>query len=480
MKEIYLYILEHFKDYIISFNIFFLLLIIFFEKKRPVQALFWISLLIFAPYLGFISFLFLGLSLKKSRIISKFYKKKFGTSFHKIFESKGENIKDYEKLIQFLETSSAGNLSSYSDFSLIDNGKDFFATLLTDINCAKKNIYMEYFSFHNDELGEALYSALMKKSEENVKIKIILDGVNAIAYWKLKELRKKGIEVEIFFPSLLPFIKIINLRANYRDHKKITVIDNDIAYIGGFNIGKEYIGKGKLGNWRDTALRLRGPIVNEFQKEFSFSWNFIKQVIDGENSLVDFEKYVSSIDEKKFDAQLVSSGPNYEVLTARNNILKMILSAEKSIYIETPYFVPDDAVLDALKIAALSGIKIKIIIPDKSDHFFIYWVNQAFAWDLLKYGVHFYHYKNGFIHSKLMIIDDKIATLGTVNFDYRSFYQNFELNINLYNGPIIIELRNLFIKDLKNSKPLTLQDFGKRTFIIKIKESVFRLLSPIL
>ncbi|MGL6120612.1 MAG: phospholipase D-like domain-containing protein, partial [Fusobacteriaceae bacterium] len=228
------------------------------------------------------------------------------------------------------------------------------------------------------------------------------------------------------------------------------------------------------------ALRLRGPIINEFQKEFSFSWNFIKQIIGAEHSLIDFEKYINSIDNNKFDAQLVSSGPNYEILTARNNILKMILSAEKSIYIETPYFVPDDAVLDALKIAALSGIKIKIIIPDKSDHFFIYWVNQAFAWDLLKYGVQFYHYKNGFIHSKLMIIDDKIATLGTVNFDYRSFYQNFELNINLYNGPIIIELRNLFIKDLKNSEPLTLEDFGKRTFIIKIKESVFRLLSPIL
>ncbi|MGL4687314.1 MAG: cardiolipin synthase, partial [Fusobacteriaceae bacterium] len=297
---------------------------------------------------------------------------------------------------------------------------------------------------------------------------------------KIKEFKKSGIEVEVFFPSFFHFLKIANLRANYRDHKKITIIDGRIGYIGGFNIANEYLGRGKLGKWRDTALRIQGEVIHEIEREFFMSWNFAKK---GTKDNMDIPKPLAVNKYKKTlvnSAQLVSSGPHFQLRTARDNFLRMIMEAKKTIYIQTPYFIPDDTIIDALKVASISGVNIKIIIPDKPDHFFVYWVNHSFAWELFEYDISFYRYKEGFIHSKVLIVDDEVATVGTVNFDYRSFYQNFEININLYGGNKIKELRNNFIQDLRVSEKLTNFEYSKRGNLSKFKESLFRLLAPML
>ncbi len=472
--------MEFLKNYIILSNIIFLLVIIFVEKKRPVYALFWISLLVFTSYLGFFSFLFLGLSLKKSRRINKFYGNSALNLYkdHKV-ETKGD-LQRWKKLVDYLEVSGAGKLSTYEEMEVFTTGNHFFSNLINDILKAKQTIHMEYFVFKDDELGRKLFDAMIKKAESGVSIKLLLDGVNSITYKKIKEFEKSGIEVEVFFPSLFHFLKIANLRANYRDHKKLTIIDGRIGYIGGFNIGNEYLGRGRLGKWRDTALRIQGEVIHEIEREFFMSWNFAKKG-SKDNMVIPKPLEVNKYKKTTINStQLVSSGPHFQLRTARDNFLRMIMEAKKTIYIQTPYFIPDDTIMDALKVASISGVNIKIMIPDKPDHFFVYWVNHSFAWELFEYGIGFYRYKEGFIHSKVVIVDDEIATVGTVNFDYRSFYQNFEININLYGGEKIKELRNNFIQDLRVSEKLTNIEYLKRGNLNKFKESLFRLLAPML
>lgn len=471
-------ILKFLSDYIFIVNTIFVLIIIFLEKKRPVYTIFWIFFLILTPYTGFIIYLFFGLSFHKSRIIKKFYGKTLLNFNSRIGKKNGslKSLKRWQHLIEYLEVSQAGLLSSYQEVTLFTSGNDFFSSLIRDISNAKNYIHMEYFIFKNDQLGNELFSSIMKKAEEGVKIKLILDGTNTLTLKKLKEFKSLGIEVELFFPSLLHWLKIANIRANYRDHRKISIVDGDVAYIGGFNIGNEYIGKGNLGKWRDTAVRITGNSVNELEKEFSFSWNFIQK-----NSK---EKFIYPIFKNEISpaqnyAQLVSSGPNFQLHTARDNFLKLILEAKKYIYIETPYFVPDEPLMEALKIASLSGVKIKVIIPDKPDHPFVYWINQSFARELVNYGLKFYRYSEGFIHSKLIIVDDEIVSLGTINFDYRSFFNNFEININFYGGEIVKKNLLAFKADLMNSQPLIFTQEDNNSFITKFKESIFRLLSPL-
>ncbi|MGL4980600.1 MAG: cardiolipin synthase, partial [Fusobacteriaceae bacterium] len=378
-------------DYFFIVNIFFFLIIVFSQKKRPIYTIFWVIILILAPYTGIFFYLFFGLSFHKSRIIKKFYGKSF-LNFDNRLDKKNSSLKSLKRwhhLIQYLEVSQAGLLSSYEDVTLFTSGNDFFSNLISDISKAKISIHMEYFIFKDDNLGESLFSSIIKKAEEGVKIRVILDGTNSLTLKKIKKFREHGIEVELFSPSFFHWLKIANIRANYRDHRKITIIDGKIGYIGGFNIGNEYIGKGELGSWRDSAVRISGTIINEIEKEFSLSWNFIKK--DSESNFI-FPNFRTENYKSENYAQLVSSGPNFQLHTARDNFLKLILEAKNYIFIETPYFVPDESLIESLKIASLSGVKIKIIIPDKPDHPFIYWINQSFARDLSKYGIKFYSY----------------------------------------------------------------------------------------
>ena len=472
-----LYLFNAITKHLFVLNIFFLCIVIFFERKTPIRSLFWISLLVFAPYFGLFTFLFFGLSLKKSKYINKFYSKiKIQHSIHNFF--KASHYSPYWKnLIEYLAVSQAGKLSSYDESIFFTKGDDFFENLKEDIVNARHTIYMEYFIFKEDRLGKEFLALIIEKAQQGVSVKLLLDGVNSISYLKLKKLRESKIEVEFFLPFL--YMKIFNLKANFRNHRKLTIIDGEMAYIGGFNIGKEYIGESYLGNWRDTALKIKGEIIHEFEKEFFSSWNFV--ISSRKTTALPYTlNHVYNSIEKRHSAQLVSSGPIFQLRTARDNILKMITGAKHSIYIETPYFIPDDLILTALKIAATSGVKIKIIIPNIADHPFVYWVNQSYIGEILEYGINCYRYSNGFLHSKFIIVDDEIASLGTTNIDYRSFYENFEININLYSNSEVVKLRNIFIEDLKQSILISQDDYHQRSLFTKIKESVFRLLAPML
>ena len=476
INEIFLIFINFFLQYVWIANLFFAIVIIMVEKKNPLYTIFWIFLLYLLPYIGFFIYLFFGLTFKKKRVANKIYKIKKLKSIKNVHGSDKEELRRWKGLITYLEMSTDNYITSNNDIQVYFAGEEFFSDLKKEIANAKKFINMEYFIFQFDGIGKEIADLLIKKAKEGVEVNLIIDGVN-LANYKLKSYFKNtGVHLYLFFRTYIP---IFNIRINYRDHRKVTIIDNRVAFVGGMNIGDEYLGKGKIGYWRDTSVKIYGDIVSTFEKEFYFSMSIVK------NKFLKDEKTSNEIslkyeEEDNVYMQVISSGPNYEFPAIRDNYIKLIQEARKSVFIQTPYFVPDDLLLDTLKSAVLSGIDVKIMIPNKADHPFIYWINQYYVAELLRLGANIYRYENGFIHSKTILVDEEVVSVGTCNFDYRSFYLNFEINLNIYNKDIANSFKTQFYKDIAISKKLTFNDFKKRSVFTKVKESVFRLLSPIM
>ena len=465
ISKILITIVQFFLQYVWVANFFFIVVIIMIEKKNPLYSIFWIFLLTLFPYIGFFIYLFFGLTFKKKRVANKIYKIKKLKSRKDVSKSDNKELKRWKGLITYLEMSTDNHISSNNDIQIYYTGEDFFPELKKEIANAKNFINMEYYIFRFDEIGKEIADLLIRKAKEGVEVNLIIDGVN-LANYKLKRYFKNmGVSLHLFFRTYIP---IFNIRLNYRNHRKVTIIDNRVAFVGGMNIGDEYLGKGKIGYWRDTSVKIFGDIVSSFEKEFYFSLSIVKN---------EFLKYEE--DDGTY-MQVISSGPNYEFPAIRDNYIKLIQEARKSVFIQTPYFVPDDLLLDTLKSAVLSGIDVKIMIPNKADHPFIYWVNQYYVGELLRLGANIYRYENGFIHSKTILVDEEVVSVGTCNFDYRSFYLNFEINLNIYDKKVANSFKTQYYKDIAISKKLTFADFKKRSTFTKVKESVFRLLSPIM
>ncbi|MUV37474.1 Cardiolipin synthase [Lentibacillus sp. JNUCC-1] len=268
----------------------------------------------------------------------------------------------------------------------------------------------------------------------------------------------------------------MNFKINYRNHRKLAIIDGQIGYIGGFNIGDEYLGESrKFGYWRDTHLRLSGDAVRNMQTRFILDWNQASR-----NHIGYEERFYNAEPQGNVGVQIVSSGPDSEWEQIKYGYIKMILLAKEYVYIQTPYYIPDESLRDALRIAVLSGVKIKIMIPNKPDHPFVYWATLSYIGDLLSAGAEVYIYQGGFLHAKTIVVDGKLASVGTANIDVRSFRLNFEVNAFLYDTAIAQELVEAFEKDVHKSTQMTKLLYQKRSLGIRFKESISRLLSPIL
>ena len=476
ISKILLTFVQFFLQYVWVANLFFIIVIIMIEKKNPLYTILWIFLLTLMPYVGFFIYLFFGLTFKKKRVANKIYKLKKLKSRKNVSKADREELRRWKGLITYLEMSTDNYITSNNDIEAYFTGKEFFSNLKKEIANAKKFINMEYFIFQFDGIGKEIADLLIEKAKEGIEVNLIIDGVN-LANRKLNEYFKNtGVNLHLFFRTYIP---IFNIRLNYRDHRKVTIIDNRVAFVGGMNIGDEYLGKGEIGYWRDTSVKIYGDIVSSFEKEFYFSLSIVK------NKYLRDEKISNEISLKYEEddnvyMQVISSGPNYEFPAIRDNYIKLIQEARKSVFIQTPYFVPDDLLLDTLKSAVLSGIDVKIMIPNKADHPFIYWINQYYVAELLRLGANIYRYENGFIHSKTILVDEEVVSVGTCNFDYRSFYLNFEINLNIYNKDVANSFKIQYYKDIAISKKLTFADFKMRSIFTKVKESVFRLLSPIM
>ncbi len=472
---------------ILILNIFLAIALIFLERRDASSTWAWILILFFIPIVGFGIYLLFGRKLRKKTLFRWEGKNKIGID--KLIDFQMEAIEDdsfdfrlddashYKELIIMHLNNNHAVLTQDNKVDIFVDGRDKFNALLEDIEQAKNHIHVQYYILRLDNLGKEIYNALIAKAKQGVKVRILYDdtGSRSLRKRHFKELREHGGEVEAFFPSIFP---LINPRMNYRNHRKIVVIDGRIGYIGGFNVGDEYLGlKKKFGYWRDTHLRIEGSSVHPLQTRFILDWNQASENHDIEYSDV----YFPAIPMKgTVGLQIVSSGPDSEWEQIKNGYLKLIMMAKKYIYIQSPYFIPDASFMDTLRIACLSGIDVRIMIPNKPDHIFVYWATYSYVGELMKAGAKVYIYENGFLHTKMIVIDDEASTVGTANIDIRSFKLNFEVNAFIYDRETSHQLAETFEEDMKLSTELTLEIYERRTLYIKFKESISRLLSPIL
>ncbi len=473
--------------FIVLLNTFFAIVMIFRERRDATSSWAWLLVLFFIPLLGFLLYLLFGQNLSRYRMFQWEDRKKLGidkllaTQLEEIrkntFIFKSEIAKKYKQMINMHVLNNDALLTDDNEVEIFTDGHEKFETLLNDIEQATHHIHLQYYILRKDELGRRLVSALTRKAEQGIKVRVLYDdlGSRSLRPRFFKELRKAEGEVEVFFPSKLRWI---NLRLNYRNHRKLVIIDGRIGYVGGFNVGDEYLGLDpSFGYWRDTHLKIQGTAVHAIQARFILDWN---QATDKRMISYTPELFPDPHKTGESSLQIVTSGPDSEWQQIKNGYMKMISSAKESICIQTPYFIPDASILDALKIACLSGVEVKVMIPDKPDHPFVYWATLSYAGELLKSGANIYIYENGFIHAKMIVVDHEIASVGTANIDMRSFKLNFEVNAFLYDVDIATKLYDSFIQDMEKSRLLTLEAYVQRSRGIRIKESVSRLLSPIL
>jgi cardiolipin synthase len=359
----------------------------------------------------------------------------------------------------------------YNQLKIYSSGQAKFKDLFQDLRDAKKFIHANYYIINDDELGNKFMRILAEKAEAGVEVRLLYDkmGCRDLSRYAIFNLEDAGAEVVPFAPFVLDM--------NYRNHRKNVIIDGEIGYLGGINIGNEYLGcSERFGDWRDTHLKIEGESVNSQQYRFLLDWKFASG-----NDLLGAEKYFPENMTKGNSAvQIVSSGPDSREAEIKTMFLKMIYEAEKTIYIQTPYFIPDQSMLEALKLAARSGVDVKIMIPDRGDHPFVYAANNSFVGQLLEAGARCYRYTRGFLHSKTICIDSRVLSIGTTNMDVRSFKLNFEINAFIYDREKAKYHDNLFEKDLNFSSEITKEEFENRGWTMKLRESVSRLLSPIL
>ncbi|VFB16093.1 Cardiolipin synthase [Urinicoccus massiliensis] len=479
------------KAYFLAFSNLFILnlalsaVIIFLERKNPTSTLLWVMTVNFFPVFGFILYLLLGQDMSRRKMFAE--KQSVDTNLRRQAKRQLRKIKwgsmtyhntrigDYEDMLQMFIRGEREMLTRDNAVEIFTNGPDKFNQLIKDIQEAKEFICFQYYIFKSDGLGRRLQDLLIQKAEEGVRVLMLIDGMGGRNF-TLKDrrrLRAHGIKIAVFFPGILPRL---NTHMNYRNHRKIVVIDHEIGYVGGFNVGDEYINKNpSFGYWRDTHLRLVGPAVRDLQWRFFLDYRFA----GNEDDFIGFTKLSYPVKGDK-ELVIVSSGPDSHADSIRNGYDRMITRAKQDIYIQTPYFIPDEGLFNSLKIALMAGKNVHIMIPQKRDHPFVHWASRSFIGDLLPLGADVYLYQDGFIHSKVVLMDDFISSVGTANFDIRSFVLNFEVNAFIFDEDINGKLVKKFWMDVSHSKHLTWEDYQKRSNWTKFREDLSRLLSPIL
>ncbi len=366
-------------------------------------------------------------------------------------------------------------LTRKNSIQLLVNGEEKFPELLKSLKKAKHHIHIEYYIFEEDEIGTTIINTLIEKAKEGVQVRFVYDDFGSPSIKKRLERKMQAAGIEVYPFSKVIFYLLAN-RINYRNHRKIVVIDGSVGFVGGINVSDKYInnGKNKL-YWRDTHMRIEGPGVYYLQYIFITDWNFCCP-----KKLKPEPEFFSPCDEVKDGAlvQIAGSGPDSEEPSIMFSILQAINLAQKEILITTPYFIPGDSVENALRIAALSGVHVQLLVPGKCDSKIVNAASKAHYEDLLNAGVEIFVYEKGFVHAKTLVTDGKLSMVGTANMDHRSFELNFEVNAIIYDESFAKKLRRLFMDDLKHAKKLNAKQWYKRSLLTQLPEKVARLLSP--
>ena len=480
---------ETFSTIILLVNILFIIIVVFYERKDPSATLAWVMALVIFPVFGFILYLFLGQSFSKQKMFR--IKKEEDRVLRGIIDSQitkleqegvavqadGRLSDGLQSMILMLLRNDDAFLTSNNQVRVFTDGKEKFASLLQDIREATDFVHLEYFIWEDDGIGNEMRVALTERARAGVEVRLLCDGYGSAALPRhfFDEFKEAGGKVAFFFPS---YLRYFNPRYNYRNHRKIAIIDGTTTYIGGMNIGDDYLGLNpKWGYWRDCAVRIRGDAALAAHIRFFLDWRFAAK----EDRLEPGPRYLPrSPDVPGTPIQVVSGGPDTAFNPVKEEYLKMISLARETVYLQTPYFIPDESVLDALRMAALSGVDVRIMMPDRPDHVFVYWAGISYIRQLLDSGVKAYTYDNGFIHAKTIVVDEAVASVGSGNWDVRSFRLNFETNAVMYDPAIARHLKEAFIKDLDVCSPITFERLDALPWSKKVRQSIARLFSPML
>jgi phosphatidylserine/phosphatidylglycerophosphate/cardiolipin synthase-like enzyme len=544
--------------------------LVFRENRNINSTLAWIVILMLMPAFGIVAYIIFGRNFTKSNIFKlkerddKVFKDNILKTqlFLEVDKNMDRCAREYSDMITSLSNSNNAHYTSNNTVDIQTKPEEFFNSLKDSLRNAEKNINMLFYIFRDDDIGKEIIDILVERANAGVEVRFLYDamGSRTLSDKGIQKLKSAGIKTSSFFPSIL---KYININANYRNHRKIVVIDNEIGYVGGFNVGDEYLSRNCVfGEWRDTHIKLTGDSVKDLNMRFLLDWRYsskesihfceffgqdypgcectiencvvagrgiqvencvnaenIKNSIvsesqvEGEalltldenlatsehrqnilddiavdNTLSSYYKTYSKINppaDSNVGMQIVSCGPDiFGWSEIKYGYLKMIQKSKKYVYIQTPYLILDSSFLDTLKIACLSGVDVRIMIPQKPDHPFVYWATYSYAGELLKYGAKIYIYNGGsgnaFLHAKTMVSDDAVCSIGTANMDIRSFELDFEVNAFIYSVNKSTELRNIFEDDLKYCEEITIDMYNNRPLTMRMKQSVSRLLSAIL
>ena len=457
------------------YTIFTTIIFMLVENRNPVKSIAWILVLIFLPVVGFLFYILVGRKFRKRHMISKrslLINKKNNTS--DLTELPKLNLTDSQRSIATLAyRNSDAPLHENSKIDIFTDANELYNSIIEDLRKAKHHIHMEYYIFLADNIGSAVMEVLKEKAKEGVTVRVIIDDVGSwqLKKKKIKELRNAGIDVQSFLEVGLPYI---NSRVNYRNHRKIIVIDGVVGYTGGFNIADRYVKGLSWGPWRDTHIKIEGSAVLGLQKNFLTDWFFVKR------ELVEDVTYYPAQEKKGTClSQIIISGPDMTWESIMQVFTKAFMEAKERIYIETPYFLPPESLITALQTAALCGVDVRLILPMKSDARITLYSTFSYLDQMLKAGIKVYLYQKGFIHSKIVVTDD-IAIIGSANMDFRSFEQNFELSVIMYDAEIAKKMVEIYENDLRSSEEIKKEEWTTRRFSQKIKESLARLFSPLL
>ncbi|MFA6873338.1 MAG: cardiolipin synthase [Bacteroidaceae bacterium] len=456
--------------------IVFTIIVVLLENKNPVKTMAWIVVIWFLPVIGILFYVFFGRSTRKARIISK-------KSYNRLLKRPMAEYQKHElpilppdqkQLAALFYHTNQNLVCSGNKVDILTDGYSFLQLLIHEISKAKSYIHLQYYIFEDDAVGRLIRDLLIDKSREGVEVKVLYDDVGC---WNVpkhffERMSENGIEIRSFLKVFFPYF---TSKVNYRNHRKITVIDGCVGFVGGMNLAERYIKGFSWGAWRDTHLCLRGRAVHGLQTSFLLDWYFADQ------TLLTSPKYFPRLEEEGDSiVQIVTSEPVSPWKGIMQGLTLAITSSKQYFWIQTPYFIPTEPILSALQNAALAGVDVRLMIPGKPDAMITYLGTCSYLKDVLEAGVKIYLYQQGFIHSKLMVSDDILSTVGSTNMDFRSFEHNFEVNAFFFDASTALRMKQIFLQDQKECTQLFLRNWENRPRIQKFKESVVRLLSPLL
>ena len=446
------------------------------KNRDSVKTLAWMMVLLFLPFLGLVLYFFFGRDTRREKLIGRrlLSQIKQRDQLYAGSYAPGEIPQEYSTLVSYFKNSALANPFAYNSVDVITETSAFASSLLRELKGAKEHIHVQFYIFENDSFGRDVAAVLMEKARQGVEVRLIYDSVGC---WNVdkdfyEQMRCAGVYVESFLKVRFP---LFTNKVNYRNHRKIVVIDGKVGFVGGYNIADRYLQGVKWGRWRDTMLLLRGAAVHGLQASFLVDWYFTSRTLVSGKRYFPHEGNVGDA-----IVQVVPSNPVGEVRTIMSGMVKLLSTAKNHVYLQTPYFMPNEPFLLAMRSAAMSGADVRLMIPMRSDSWVADHISMSYLGDVMKAGVKVYLYSGGMLHSKTVVCDDYVSSVGSANLDFRSFYYNFEVNAFIYDRSVALGLKRTFLDDAEHCHQLTWSEYCARPFLHRCLESFARLFSPLL